>query len=227
MITKRSPGVVSKVYDWLKGAERRGMILEDREAPICDRGRYQALNSDYESGEYKPQQLLPYMLTGNDVREKIATYTLTNTAPIYSSLQNKWESALVSVRKYAEEKCGVPILLNPVRRQRSRVSRDHPEMYVVSGVVSLSAERTVGNDVVVPYLFWFAGCCIKGADTTSYALYARNVPDGIVISAPVAQLEILLSDIYNTTSNDTIKIFPAYDDICGSIKSDISKQIKL
>lgn len=203
------------------------MSIDDGETQICDRGRYQALNSDYETREYKPQQLLPYMLTGNDVREKIATYTLTNTAPIHASLYNKWETALLSVRKYAQEKCGIPVLLNPVRRQRSRVSRDHPEMYVVSGVVSLDKDKIVGNEVIVPYLFWFAGCCIKGADTASYALYARNVPDGIVISAPVAQLEILLSDIYNSTSDDTIKIFPAYDDICGSIKSDISGQIRL
>jgi hypothetical protein len=139
-----------------------------------------------------------------------------------------WNTALSIARKYAVEKCGIPILLNPVRRQRNRVSRDHPEMYVISGVMSLDdVDNTLGNGVTVPYLFWFAGCCIKGADTASFALYARNVPDSLVISAPVAQLEILLSDLYNTTTNEPIKLFPAYDDICGSIKSDVSGQIKL
>ncbi|XP_071121332.1 uncharacterized protein [Mytilus edulis] len=226
--TKKHKSVVSTVYNWLNGAEGKGMFYDNGEISVCNLDQFQAVNTDYDRAEYKMQQLLPHSLTGNDVREKIATYTLTNTAPIHSSLHGMWETALSTARTFAVEKCGIPVLLNPVRRQRNRVSRDHPEMYVISGAVSLNDDdSTIGNGVAVPYLFWFAGCCIKGADTASYALYARNVPDSVVISAPVAQLEILLSDIYNTTSNKTIKLFPAYDDICGSIKSDISGQIKL
>ncbi|CAC5389953.1 unnamed protein product [Mytilus coruscus] len=226
--TKKHKSVVSTVYNWLNGAEGKGMFYDNGEISVCNLGQFQAVNTDYDTSEYKMQQLLPHSLTGNDVREKIATYTLTNTAPIHTSLHGMWETALSTARTFAVEKCGIPVLLNPVRRQRNRVSRDHPEMYVISGAVSLNdADNTIGNGVAVPYLFWFAGCCIKGADTASYALYARNVPDSVVISAPVAQLEILLSDIYNITSNKTIKLFPAYDDICGSIKSDISGQIKL
>lgn len=226
--TKKHNGVVSKVYNWINGEEKRGMYLDNSEASACNVGRFQAVRADYETPEYKIQQLLPYSLTGNDIREKIATYTLTNAAPMHASLQGMWESALTIVRNYAVNKCGIPVLLNPLRRPRNRVSRDQPELYVLSGVVSLDdADSMIGNGVGVPFLFWFAGCCIKGADTTSFALYARNVPDSVVISAPVAQLEILLSDIYNTTENEPIKLFPAYDDICGSIKSDVSGQIKL
>lgn len=228
VVTKKHKGVVSTVYNWINGADKKGMYYDNDDTSVCNLGRFQAVHADYESPEYKIQQLLPHSMTGNDIREKIATYTLTNAAPIHASLQGMWNTALSIARKYAVEKCGIPILLNHVRRQRNRVSRDHPEMYVISGVVSLDdVDNTIGNGVTVPYLFWFSGCCIKGADTASFALYARNVPDSLVISAPVAQLEILLSDLYNTTTNEPIKLFPAYDDICGSIKSDVSGQIKL
>ncbi|XP_062582447.1 uncharacterized protein LOC134244193 isoform X2 [Saccostrea cucullata] len=194
------------------------MTFEQR----CQLGVYQAIESDYENQPYQLQYLLAPELAGSDVAKRIATLSMTNTVPIHASIYSAWKQALESVRKYAINVCGVINLDQNVENHHRRKKNNSADLHILAGGVP-SENKTIGNDVNVPDVIWLAGCCVKGGETKSFAIYVRNVQNGQIISAPVEQVEVLLSDLHK--SEPTVRLFPALNGMCADLQNDVSKYV--
>lgn len=188
----------------------------------CQLGEYQALESDYENQPYQMQFLLAPEIAGGEVSTRVAALSLTNSLPIHASIYSAWKQALNSVRKYSLHVCGVVELDENAENRHRRKKNDSPDMHIIAGGVP-SKNVTIGKDVNVPDVIWLAGCCVKGGDTKSFAVYVRNVQNGQIISAPVEQLEVLLSDLYK--SEPTVRLFPALNGMCADLQNDVSKYV--
>lgn len=188
----------------------------------CQLGEYQALESDYNNQPYQLQYLLAPDIAGSETSDRIATLSLTNSVPIHASIYSAWKQALSSVRKYSIDVCGVVNLDGGEENHHRRKKNDSPDMHIVAGGVP-STNNTIGNDVNVPDVIWLAGCCVRGGETKSFAVYVRNVQNGQIISAPVEQLEVLLSDLYK--SEPTVRLFPALNGMCADLQNDVSKYV--
>lgn len=188
----------------------------------CHFGEYQAIDADYENQPYQLQYLLSPELAGSDVANRIAALTMTNTIPLHASIYSAWKQALISIRKYAIDVCGVVNVDEKMESHHRRKKNDSPDMYIVAGGVP-SENNTIGNDVNVPDVIWLSGCCVKGGETKSFAIYVRNVQNGQIISAPVEQLEVLLSDLHKTES--TVRLFPALNGMCADLQNDVSRYV--
>lgn len=188
----------------------------------CQLGEYQALESDYNNQPYQLQYLLAPDIAGSETSDRIATLSLTNSVPIHASIYSAWKQALSSVRKYSIDVCGVVKLDGGEENHHRRKKNDSPDMHIVAGGVP-STNNTIGNDVNVPDVIWLAGCCVKGGETKSFAVYVRNVQNGQIMSAPVEQLEVLLSDLYK--SEPTVRLFPALNGMCADLQNDVSKYV--
>ncbi|KAK3102867.1 hypothetical protein FSP39_014531 [Pinctada imbricata] len=191
---------------------------------VCKLGAYQALLNDYIDVPYEITPLLAPSLVGGNVGRQIAALAMTNTVPMHVSIYTSWQKLDSQVRSYAIQKCGVPSKESKGQKSPNRKPHNYPEMYIMAGRVP-STNITIGNNVNVPYLIWMAGCCVRGAEASSFAAYVRNVKNGPIVKSPIEQLEILLSDLHNTTDN--VHLFPAYNKICSNIQNDVSNYLKI
>ncbi|OWF35477.1 endonuclease domain-containing 1 protein-like [Mizuhopecten yessoensis] len=208
--------------------KRRGMMQKNVETKeqICQTGLYQALENDYEESKYHMMHLLSPDIAGFGVSKRIATYTVTNTLPIHISLFTAWNQAVHNVRRFAVDHCSIPIYSESDQNKKRRQSHDYPEVYVIAGAVpSTNPEVLLNKRVNIPYLVWMAACCVRGAETSSFSVYVRNDINSPIIVAPVVQLEVLLSDLYNDGGQNSVKLFPAFEGVCSNIQHDVSQVI--
>nr|KAG5699152.1 hypothetical protein BaRGS_014451 [Batillaria attramentaria] len=170
---------------WFLRKARKGIVsLEDlgkcQNEDSCSLGAHQVLPSDYTGTSYRTAHLLWPELAGPDPLSRMATFTLTNTAPMHEALYPAWQRALQRVRKFAVDQCGLP-RISPAQYMSSPLAHQHhmhhyygnvyrdrvPTLYVASGVIpSRDPVETIGNDVNVPFMFWTAFCCVTDGNST-------------------------------------------------------------
>lgn len=171
---------------WFLRKARKGIVsLDDlakcQDDDSCSLGAHQVLPSDYTGSAYRTAHLLWPELAGPDPLSRLATFTLTNTAPMHQSVFPAWQKALQRVRQFAVDQCGLPIV-SPDQFHASPLAHNHhlhhyygsvgrphaPTLYVASGVIpSRDPVETIGNDVNVPFMFWTALCCVTDDNSTS------------------------------------------------------------
>lgn len=189
----------------------------------CKTGTYQATYDDYKYSGYRPGHLIWPKLAGSDAAAKVATFTLTNIAPMEHSLFSAWKHAISQINNYAITRCGIPNKTNghatPQTLHRNSV------MYVIAGTVP-SDNHVIGNDVNVPSLFWLSACCITIKGTSSFAIYGKNDVDSDIIVTPVLQLETMLKYHYPRSDQwQPIHLFPANNNECSQPQNDDSLNI--
>ncbi|KAK3583290.1 hypothetical protein CHS0354_011179 [Potamilus streckersoni] len=229
---------------WLFSSRGKGMVtqlhLDGNSAcpskpgddDLCKHGENQALESDYEYSGYRIAQLLSPDLVESGIGNKIATYTLTNTAPMHPTLIPYWKRISAAVRHFALTNCKIPLLekdTNDTEKDAnlSKVRKSQfPEMYLLSGVVpSIQPDETLGNDVNIPAAFWIGACCIHGAEVSSFGAYLVNQNDGDATVISIQNLQAKLSRSYKYKNVTNINLFPAFDGICSSHENDVSYKI--
>ncbi|XP_075437331.1 LOW QUALITY PROTEIN: endonuclease domain-containing 1 protein-like [Ascaphus truei] len=141
--------------------------------------QFQAVNSDYPGSNYHKGHLNPNADHPAGVGQK-STYTLTNVAPMYGSLNSgAWRSNEMSVRNMAAG-CG--------------------RMYVVTGVVPGNNWISVNGAqrVNIPSYIWSAFCCLDNnnrpirAEGSLAPNNANTVQSGMSIASLQRQLNALL-----------------------------------
>ncbi|KAK0053383.1 endonuclease domain-containing 1 protein, partial [Biomphalaria pfeifferi] len=158
---------------WLFKKPRKGMLtLLDldrcQDDQSCDVGLRQTLPHDYvDHGDtgYTPTHLMWPELMPNEPGPKVATFTMTNVAPMLSNLFENWHNTVKKVRQFAIEKCGVPVVVDYSVRHMGEFSShraNQSALYLVSGQMpSVDPLVTTGRGIPVPFLFWMAGCCVQ------------------------------------------------------------------
>ena len=126
-------------------------------------------------------------LVGPDPLSRTATFTLTNTAPMHAALYPAWHRAVLHVRHFALQHCGLPevspdqFVFGGSHRgggHKHHASSHHyygggsllhqpvPALYIASGVIpSRDPMEAIGNDINVPFMFWMAACCVSENST--------------------------------------------------------------
>ncbi|KAL8624049.1 hypothetical protein ACOMHN_019472 [Nucella lapillus] len=181
-------GLVEDTEDtaWFLRKAKKGMVrLEDmgkcQDEDSCQLGAHQVLPSDYSATTYRTAHLIWPELAGPDPLSRTATFTMTNTAPMHAALYPAWHRAVLHVRKFALQQCGVP-LVSPAEFMSSKYHRskhqfypyfgsgydESPAIYIASGIIpSRDPMETIGNDINVPFMFWMAACCVARNSTTT------------------------------------------------------------
>ena len=195
---------------------------------LCFYGAHQAFPVDYEHSNYEITHLLSPEIAGGSVSKRISSLTLTNTVPLHISLVTVWRQALRNIRVFASDYCRIPVSSNAQQTKNRRLSYSEPEVYTISGAVRSTDPEVLLNDRVnVPYLLWVGACCVRGAEASSFSMYVRNDLGGQVVIGPVAQLEVMLSDLYGAGPHSQVKVFPAYNGICSDIQHDVSESFQV
>lgn len=136
----------------------------------CDLGLRQVVPENYrntfpEDERYKPTHLIWPDLMPSDPSYRLATFTLTNMAPMLKSLYKEWRATVLKVRQFALEQCHIPYSLELDLKQPGQHSTHRAQksaLYIASGVLpNLDPMVTTGHDVHVPFLFWLSGCCVQ------------------------------------------------------------------
>ncbi|BFZ05198.1 hypothetical protein BsWGS_08237 [Bradybaena similaris] len=211
---------------WLFRKPRKGMLtLHDldrcRDDESCDLGLRQVLPHDYEDSnnvDYTPTHLMWPELMPPDPDPRLATFTMTNMAPLQSSLFEEWHAAILQARRFAIEQCGIPVFFDSSFAHQPDFSThrvNKSAMYVASGILpSTEPARTTGRDIHVPFLFWFAGCCVKQHSTVTNSMeysnsnssnYNKNVTSGdIVYGDEVTNITAFSLYIVNSAGKNVI-----------------------
>ena len=153
--------------------------------PVC-LSSGQVLPSDYSATTYRTAHLVWPELVGPDPLSRTATFTMTNTAPMHAALYPAWRRAVLHVRHFAVQQCGVPQVSPAQFVSGSHHGHKHhthhyfsnggvggmpahqrgPAVYIASGVIpSRDPMETIGNDINVPFMFWMAACCVTENST--------------------------------------------------------------
>ncbi|GFR68322.1 endonuclease domain-containing 1 protein [Elysia marginata] len=154
---------------------KKGMLtLHDldrcQEDQGCNIGLRQVVPGNYlnafpEDDRYTPTHLVWPEFMPSDPSYRLATFTLTNMAPLLKSLYKEWRAAVLKVRQFALEQCHIPYSLDLNANQPGQQSthRSHKSaLYIASGVLpNIDPVVTTGHDVHVPFLFWMSGCCVQ------------------------------------------------------------------
>ncbi|XP_059155517.1 uncharacterized protein LOC131940750 [Physella acuta] len=244
---------------WFYRKPKKGMLTLldlDRchDDQSCDVGLRQVLPQDYKDATgYRPTHLMWPELMPFEPATRLATFTMTNMAPMLAELFEEWHLTIRKVRTFAIEQCGVPAIVDTNFRHVSEFSShryNKSALYLASGIMpSTNPVQTTGHNIRVPFMFWLAGCCVQQytltnhsldnsssiywndtsndlerTNTTAFAVYIRNSADNHVIPAPVLQLEMLLQDMYKTSPGDLdVSLFPGHDQACSDLKNDVSR----
>ncbi|XP_076471726.1 uncharacterized protein LOC143301370 isoform X1 [Babylonia areolata] len=105
----------TQTSEWLLQKPKAGMV-QLSELGVCSHdyscqlGAHQALPSDYSATTYRVAPLLWPELAGPDPWSMTATLTLTNSAPMHAGLYPLWHRAVLRLRQFAVQQCGVPYL---------------------------------------------------------------------------------------------------------------------
>ena len=146
----------------------------------------QVLPVDYDCNIYKATHLLWPELLGSNPLSKIAAFTLTNMAPMNSELFESWRRAVLVVRNFARQHCGIPVIhdeefivenrkyQNKVKFQnvnkhyKSAHPTTEPAIYLVSGAVPYRhSSQSTPSGLHLPFMFWMAACCVLSNNTSS------------------------------------------------------------
>ena len=142
---------------------------------------------------------------------------------------SNWKKVFKSIRKFELEECRIPVLQynNDKDVHTSRYGHELPEVYVLSGTyASKKHVEVIGNDVIVPELFWISVCCAHGADVASFGVYVHNEfqAQPQIVSIKTLQAVLRIYDDFNQTD---INLYPAFDSICSAEENDVSFKIYL
>lgn len=152
----------------------------------------QAVNKDYKNSGYERGHLAPvYHASSQKCAD--ATFTLTNTAPQYSSFNKQWFHRVEKrIAKTVNDDCR------------------HNTAYIVTGVVP--GVEKIENRVRVPSHFWTAYCCKRTNNQlmSGGALGVNSKDKRTPELMPLSQLESKLKELYNVES------FHLFDNNCGS-----------
>ncbi|KAK7098165.1 uncharacterized protein [Littorina saxatilis] len=183
-------GLVEDAEDtaWFLRKAKKGMVLlrdmgKCQDEDSCQLGAHQVLPSDYSATTYRVAPLLWPELAGPDPLSITSTFTLTNTAPMHPALYPAWHRAVLQVRHFAVQQCGVPHVspedfVSTLHYQGHKLHHylpgtggGHvPALYLASGVIpSRDPVETIGNDINVPFMFWMAACCLSDDNSTTTA----------------------------------------------------------
>ncbi|XP_076969321.1 endonuclease domain-containing 1 protein [Tamandua tetradactyla] len=157
-------------------------------------GSKQALNTDYLDSDYQRGQLYPFSLS-NDFQ--MATFTLTNAAPMTPSFRERWYMNLNSLMDRAlTSQCG-----------------HEEDLYIVVGAVP--SDHKVKDRVTVPEFVWLAACCaVPGGWAMGFVKRTRN--SDIIEDVMVKDLEKLLPFNIQLFQNN-----------CGETEQDTEKMKKI
>lgn len=138
---------------------------------VSSLGSQQALNADYLDSDYQRGQLYPFSLS-SDLH--VATFTLTNAAPMTQSFQERWYTNLNSLMDRAlTVQCG-----------------GGDDLYIITGAVP--SDHRVKDKVTIPEFVWLAACCAVPGGGWAMG-FVQHTRDGDVIEdVMVKELEKLL-----------------------------------
>ncbi|XP_025749505.1 endonuclease domain-containing 1 protein [Callorhinus ursinus] len=158
-------------------------------------GSKQALSTDYLDSDYQRGQLYPFSLS-KDLQ--VATFALTNTAPMAPSFRERWYLNLNSLMERA---------LTPQCSSGAH-------LYILTGAVP--SDRKLKDRVTVPAFVWLAACC--AAPGGGWAMgFVQHARDGDVIEdVMVRELEKLLP--FNPQ---------LFRDNCGETEQDTERMKKI
>uniref|UniRef100_A0A8C9KQB5 Endonuclease domain containing 1 n=1 Tax=Panthera tigris altaica TaxID=74533 RepID=A0A8C9KQB5_PANTA len=167
----------------------------DAIASVNNLGSKQALSADYVDSDYQRGQLFPFSL-GSDFH--VATFALTNAAPMTPSFRERWYMNLNSLMDRAlGPQCG-----------------GGEDLYILTGTVP--SDRRVHGKVTVPAFVWLAACC--AVPGSGWAMgFVKHTRDGDVIEdVMVKELEKLLP--FNPQ---------LFRDNCGETEQDTERMKKI
>ncbi|XP_045339523.1 endonuclease domain-containing 1 protein [Leopardus geoffroyi] len=167
----------------------------DAIASVNNLGSRQALSADYVDSDYQRGQLFPFSL-GSDFH--VATFALTNAAPMTPSFRERWYMNLNSLMDRAlGPQCG-----------------GGEDLYILTGAVP--SDRRVHGKVTVPAFVWLAACC--AVPGSGWAMgFVKHTRDGDVIEdVMVKELEKLLP--FNPQ---------LFRDNCGETEQDTERMKKI
>lgn len=158
-------------------------------------GSKQALTTDYLDSDYQRGQLYPFSLS-NDLH--IATFALTNAAPMTQTFQERWYINLKSLMDQAlTPHCG-----------------DGKDLYIITGAVP--SDVKVKDKVTIPKFVWLAACCAVPGGAWTMGFVKRTTDSDIIEDVLVQELEQLLP------SNPQL-----FQNNCGEIEQDTEKIKKI
>ncbi|XP_064144904.1 endonuclease domain-containing 1 protein [Loxodonta africana] len=171
-------------------------VIDEADAitSVNNLGSKQALNTDYLDSDYQRGQLYPFPLSSDF---PMATFTLTNAAPMTPSFRERWYMNLNSLMDQAlVPQCG-----------------NGENLYIITGAVP--SDHKVKDKVTVPKFVWLAACC---AVPGGWAMgFVKHIQDGDVIEdVMVKDLEKLLP------SNPQL-----FQNNCGETEQDTEKMKKI
>ncbi|XP_069325149.1 endonuclease domain-containing 1 protein [Eulemur rufifrons] len=158
-------------------------------------GSKQALNTDYLDSDYQRGQLYPFPLSGDF---QVATYALTNSAPMTPSFQERWYMNLNSLMDRAlSPQCG-----------------NGEDLYIITGAVP--SDHKVKDRVTVPELVWLAACCAVPGGGWAMGFFKHTRDSDIIEDVMVKDLEELLPFNLQLFQNN-----------CGETEQDTEKMKKI
>ncbi|XP_016062174.1 PREDICTED: endonuclease domain-containing 1 protein [Miniopterus natalensis] len=167
----------------------------DATTTVNNLGSKQALNTDYLDSDYQRGQLYPFSLSSDS---HVATFTLTNAAPMTPTFQERWYMNLNSLMDRAlTPQCG-----------------DGDDLYIITGAVP--SDIKVKDKVTIPKFVWLAACCAVPGGGWAMG-FVKHTRDGDVIEdVMLKELEKLLP------SNPQL-----FQNNCGETEQDTEKMKKI
>ncbi|XP_074160583.1 endonuclease domain-containing 1 protein [Sminthopsis crassicaudata] len=171
------------------------MNEEDAVSSVNNLGSKQALSSDYLDSEYQKGQLYLSSLNSDDFQ--VATYTLTNAAPMTQSFRDRWYMNVNSLMDLAlAPYCG-----------------NGDDLYVIAGAVP--SDHRLKDKVSVPDFVWLAACC---AAPGGWAMgFIKHMRDGDIIE------DVMVKDLEKMLPSGT----QLFQNNCGEADQDTEKMKKI
>lgn len=158
-------------------------------------GSKQALTTDYLDSDYQSGQLYPFSLS-NDLQ--MATFTLTNAAPMTQTFQERWYMNLNSLMDRAlTPQCG-----------------SGNDLYIITGAVP--SDIKVKDKVTIPKFVWLAACCAVRGGGWAMGFVKHTMGGDVIEDVMVKELEKLLP------SNPQL-----FQNNCGETEQDTEKMKKI
>ncbi|XP_012310096.2 endonuclease domain-containing 1 protein isoform X1 [Aotus nancymaae] len=172
-------------------------VISEAEAitSVNSLGSRQALNTDYLDSDYRSGQLYPFSLSSD---LQMATFTLTNSAPMTQSFQERWHMNLNSLMDRAlTPQCG-----------------SGEDLYILTGTVP--SDFKVNDKVAVPEFVWLAACCAVPGGGWAMGFVKHTRDSDIIEDVMVKDLQKLLPFNPQLFQNN-----------CGETEQDTEKMKKI
>ncbi|XP_017360753.1 endonuclease domain-containing 1 protein [Cebus imitator] len=172
-------------------------VISEAEAitSVNSLGSKQALNTDYLDSDYRRGQLYPFSLSSD---LQMATFTLTNSAPMTQSFQERWYMNLNGLMDRAlTPQCG-----------------SGEDLYILTGTVP--SDFKVKDKVAVPEFVWLAACCAVPGGGWAMGFVKHTQNSDIIEDVMVKDLQKLLPFNPQLFQNN-----------CGETEQDTEKMKKI